>query len=138
MDISKMIREEVEMLKKHGWLMHAVPASQYDGVHANYHTHGVFESWSHMDFQITLDMNPIMAHSIIEVAVENVKEGFRYGNNKVYDNILVGMPVMMKVFFECDREVMRIVLPNKKGEIPSRTDGDVFSRQLDDYNFDAV
>lgn len=138
MDKDKINRDHEEMLKQHGWLMHAVPASQYDGIHANYHTHGVFESWSHMDFQITLDMNPKMAHQIIAVAINNVKEGFRYENNKVYNNVLVGMPVMTKVFFECGRQVMRIVLPNKKGEIPSRTDGDIFSRQLDDYNFDEV
>ncbi|WP_335456085.1 hypothetical protein [Neobacillus niacini] len=42
------------MLERYGWYMDAIYAEEYDGIQANYHTHGVQANFNHIDFQIVL------------------------------------------------------------------------------------
>ncbi|WP_193747802.1 hypothetical protein [Neobacillus niacini] len=48
---------EKQMIEQYSWYMDsAIYADEYDGIHANYHTHGVQASFNHIDFQIVLNL----------------------------------------------------------------------------------
>lgn len=56
---------EENMLQEYGWYMHSILAEDIDGIHANYHTNGLRENLNHQDLQITLNMDPEVAHSVL-------------------------------------------------------------------------
>ena len=55
---------EENMLQEYGWYMHSILAEDIDGIHANYHTHGLRDNFNHQDLQIALNMDPEVAHSV--------------------------------------------------------------------------
>ena len=55
---------EENMLQEYGWYMHSILAEDIDGIHANYHTHGLRDNFNHQDLQIALNMDPEAAHSV--------------------------------------------------------------------------
>ncbi|AFQ30577.1 hypothetical protein BK764_02620 [Bacillus thuringiensis serovar israelensis] len=123
---------EKEMLQNHGWYMHAVLAEDYDGIHANYHTHGLAHKYNHQDLQIILNIDPEVAHDIFYTIVEEIKSGEKFEQGIEYNNIIDGYPIIMKSFKEMNREVLRILLPDERGILPTRLEcSDDYKIQLD-------
>ncbi|WP_186786219.1 DUF4262 domain-containing protein [Paenibacillus agilis] len=120
-----------------GWRADIVPASEYDGIHANYHTHGLQENFGHIDFQVVLPIDPSKTHAVMFQIIENIKEGKVYEEGKLYDDI-IPMPMGFKVFKECGRDVLRLLIPDGQGRHPDDPQCEPFFRlQLDDYPFDS-
>nr|WP_240522659.1 hypothetical protein [Bacillus thuringiensis] len=47
-------------------------------------------------------------------------------------NIIEGYPIIMKYFVEMDREVLRVLLPDERGILPTRPECDeCYKTQLD-------
>lgn len=123
-----------KMIQVYGWAMHAVPAS--DGEHANYHTHGVAENFKHLDFQITLPIDPQVAHGVIACAIKNVEDGVTYMDDTYYDDIIKDNKVLMKKFTEQGRDVLRIILPDLAGRFPHEDEcGEIYKTQQDDFEY---
>ncbi|WP_145052654.1 DUF4262 domain-containing protein [Paenibacillus xylanexedens] len=122
-----------------GWYAHAVPASEYDGVHANYHTHGLPESFGHKDFQVVFDVSAKQSHAVINGMIAEIKEGRVYESGKVYDDILRnGFRVKLQEFREGDRPVLRLILCDPNNRLPGEFGCDpAYLIQLDDYPFDG-
>lgn len=117
-------------MEKYGWIAHMVFAE--DGVHANYHTHGVRNHFNHKDFQISLNLNTQIAHGVLTNVVELVKKGNRFEEGIRYSNVIYNYDVEFKIFTEDGREVYRILLPDKNGYLPTE-DGcsELYKSQLD-------
>ena len=132
----EMFERDEKMIAEHGWVMHAVPATCYDGIHANYHTHGLEVSCGHTDLQIVLPINPRTAHAILNDIIDDIKAGKKYESGKQYDDVIIGFDVLMVKFIEGGRDVLRIIFPDPIGLFPN----DEFclsdyKAQIDDYDF---
>ena len=123
---------EENMLQEYGWYMHSILAEDIDGIHANYHTHGLRDNFNHQDLQIALNMDPEAAHSVLYHNRRN-KEREKFEQGIEYTNIIEGYPIIMKSFVEMDREVLRVLLPDERGILPTRPECDeCYKTQLDD------
>jgi len=121
------------MLQEYGWYMHSILAEDIDGIHANYHTHGLRDNFNHQDLQIALNMDPEAAHSVFCTIIEEIKSGKKFEQGIEYTNIIEGYPIIMKSFVEMDREVLRVLLPDERGTLPTRPECDeCYKTQLDD------
>ncbi len=60
------------------------------------------------------------------------KEWKKFEEGIEYTNIIEGYPVSMQSFVELDREVLRILLPDKRGFLPTALECDeCYKNQLD-------
>lgn len=135
----KSLRWEKKMLKKLGWYMDAIFADEYNDIHANYHTHGVQENFNHLDFQIVLNMDPEVANNIFFTLIDNVKNGITYEVDKQYSNVIDGFNIIFKQYKEIDRVVLRVLLPDEDGILPTDDKCDeVYKAQLEYYDFESV
>ncbi|RSK49701.1 DUF4262 domain-containing protein [Bacillus canaveralius] len=124
------------MLEQHGWYMDAIYADEYDGIHANYHTHGVRENFNHMDFQIVLNMDPEVANDVFYTLIDYINSGRKFEEGKEYSNILEGYKIAFKQYSEMGRNVLRVLLPDENGILPTENGCDeYYKKQLDDYDF---
>src|SRR5690606_14864493 len=93
----------------------------------NYHTHGVFESFGHLDFQIVLPIDPYVARGLFHTIIDEVKSGRSFEEGEEYFG-LVQDPNIPKMSFmvteEADRKVMRILIPDQKGIMPGKEECD--------------
>lgn len=65
--------------------------------------------------------------------IEEIKSGKKFEQGIEYTNIIEGYPVSMKSFIELDREVLRVLLPDKRGILPTALECDEYYKtQLDD------
>ncbi|HWL22650.1 MAG TPA: DUF4262 domain-containing protein [Ureibacillus sp.] len=129
---------EQQMLAEYGWYMDAIFAEEYDGIHANYHTHGVQENFNHMDFQIVLNMDPEVANDIFFTLIDDINKGKRFEEGKEYSDILEGFKVTFKQYREMGRDVLKVLLPDEDGIFPTEENCDEYYKtQLDDYDFDG-
>lgn len=87
--------------------------------HANIHTHGVFKNFNHFDLQICMSISPEIAHQILAGIVNMIKTGSIFEENKYYDDVLSNYKVKFIKSTECDRIVLRMILPDKAGCLES-------------------
>ena len=82
----------------------------------NIHTHGFWESWKHPDIQIVIPMPKEIIGPIFGTAKEIATRGGQIITGRLYDNFLKGFNVEFAWAVECDRDILRIILPDKDGE----------------------
>lgn len=127
-----------EMLEEYGWYLDVVLAEEYDEIHANYHTHGVQENFNHKDFQIVLNMDPEMAHQIFIDLINDISNGKSFVEGVKYPGIIEGFNVAFKEYKEMNREVLRVLLPDRNGILPTEKNcEEYYTFQLDNYDFDS-
>lgn len=130
----KMIFNEAEMIEKYGFYSHYVfetYENELNGL-ANIHTHGLKESFNHMDLQIVLPLEPQTVNGLLHTIVNNIKEGKVYKSGKLYDDVIENYCVMFKKFKEHDRDVLRLLLPDKDGFFPKDKEcADMYKRQIE-------
>lgn len=127
-----------EMLEEYGWFMDIIPAEEYDEIHANYHTHGLQKNFKHKDFQIVLNMDPEVAHQIFVDLIDDVSNGKSFVEGEEYPDIIEGFNVAFKEFKEMDREVLRVLFPDRNGILPTEQNcQESYKIQLDNYDFDS-
>jgi len=109
---------DIAKIEKYGFVIHYVPNDDFDhspsGV--NIHTHGLHKINNHLDFQITVPLPPHIASRIMHRLYELVKGGEVFCAGGESDKVLQGG---MKVGFievqECDRTVLRVIIPDEDG-----------------------
>lgn len=117
------------MSKKINWIIHycangAVCAdcgkmeTGYLPYTCNAHTHGLAQ-YGHKDFQIVLDMPVEYIGYILNALGRCVQDGDRFcvGELVRFPN---GLVVKLAEFEECDRTVLRVLIPDKKGRFPDQ------------------
>lgn len=115
------LREWEDMcLDKYGYYVHVVPSEDTGSPTGyNMHTHGLNEcSTPHEDFQIVLPIDPKIGHALIAGAVDRIKdEGIVFKPGQRYDKIMRSYDVAFGYATECDRLVLRMILPDADGRL---------------------
>ena len=115
---------EAEMLSKCGFIIHMVlPTGGSKWM--NYHTHGMPEHFDHQDLQIVFPVSEEQCQSYMWAIIDKIKDGAKYkpGDSDSRILTLVGteepIPVEFSAAVECGRNVLRVLIPDKKGRPPS-------------------
>ncbi|MED2036385.1 hypothetical protein P4V58_03985 [Bacillus wiedmannii] len=65
--------------------------------------------------------------------IEEIKSEKKFEQGIEYTNIIEGYPIIMKYFVEIDREVLRVLLPDERGLLPTMLECDeCYKTQSDD------
>jgi hypothetical protein len=105
-----------EGMEQYGFNIHYVPNDCNCPHHTNIHTHGIKESFNHLDFQICFPIPMELAGEILHGLVNDIKDGKKFEANKEYEGVIGnGYSVKMIEATECGRDVLRIILPDPSG-----------------------
>lgn len=114
-----MEKFEKDSIEKYGWYTHFITDEDDSSPTGfNAHTHHLMESYGHPDLQIVIPMEPQLVSYIFHNAVnEYIKKGIPLEVGKEYKNIIGnGYSItVIKVKETDDREVLRIIFPDKYG-----------------------
>ena len=134
----KEFREkEIELINKYGFVIHNVFPGSEDEILWSHHTHGVKESFNHMDLEIVLPINPNIASSVLHGMVESIKEGESFEDKTISDRVIRNYNVQLVKVTDGKRDLLRVILPDENGRFPSDDDcAEVYKNQLDDLNLD--
>lgn len=113
--IEATLKWQAEASKKFGWYAHFV--CDMDNGLSNMHTHGLTEKYGHPDLQIVVPLSPECGHGIFWNVVRRIEVGEKFEPGTRYDGILQNMKVMFTPARECGRALLRIVLPDKHGNL---------------------
>ena len=83
----------------------------------NAHTHGL-EKFGHMNFQMVLNYDHQEIGRILNTMSERVIEGERFADGDMVSGIYEDCDVRLKEFFETDRTVLRVIIPDKENRFP--------------------
>lgn len=86
----------------------------------NGHTHGM-ERYGHPDFQLVLNLPDEEIARILNTFGLRVQAGGRFNNGDLVEGIYLDCPVRLQEFEECDRKVLRVVIPDKQNRFPEDT-----------------
>lgn len=107
---------EARNMQEEGWYAHIVVDGDCTPHGFNWHTHGFEVTFGQPDIQICFPMPPEVAHAIGHSVVDRLREGLALEVGKMYDGILKDeYKVQFIEAWECQRRVLRLVLPDKKG-----------------------
>jgi hypothetical protein len=116
--MDEILQWQADMLAKHGFYTHFTP-NETDPNLCNIHTHGILENLLHPDFQIIILIPPKVAQSILWILVNMVKEGHRFNEGDIVNEIIHNYPVTFIKAQEGNRELLRVIFPDKKGNLSS-------------------
>jgi hypothetical protein len=122
-ELDRIIKES---MKLYGFYIHYIPlVGKIDS-----HTHGLIESFNHLDFQITLKLSPDTVSAMFHTIVDMVRQGKRFSNNEIVPNVLKG-DYKIKLFqtTESRRPVLRILLPDIQGHFPDSVECDALYKE---------
>lgn len=108
--------------EKYGFLIHYVSQDPDAPNCFNAHTHGLMQSFGHLDFQICLPSSPQTVLILFHDLVRNIKGGAAYEPGKKYPDIL-GNGYLLEFIKakECGRDVLRFLIPDKYGKFDAPT-----------------
>lgn len=131
--LKKAEAEERGFLKKYGWYVHAVTSDDDqtpNGV--NIHTHGLSQTQDHLDFQCCARVDPVTVHSWLAYFAEQVKNGTKFSPGLVRVPFCKFKLALVKAR-ECDRDVLRIVIPDSDGDLDPKTMDPEYAEQYDKF-----
>lgn len=105
-----------EMVKRHGWHIHFDLLSTNYPYNVNIHTHGL-SKFDHIDLQICYSVIKEDAYTIFLNIVNKIKKGLKFRPAIKYFDILHGHEVEFAEAKEDGRVVLRIILPDKNGDL---------------------
>jgi hypothetical protein len=127
MNMEDLLEWERQQLEQFGWFAHYVAGTPDCPNNTNYHTHGLTESFGHLDLQICLPVRHTLAHSIFSTVIGKIKVGQIFIEDKAYEEILKNYPLRFALAFESGRNVLRLLIPDEQG----RLDSPVYNQQND-------
>lgn len=105
-------------MDKYGWYAHYVPLPLNSVVNA--HTHGFEATFHHPNVQLFFSLPMETSHSIFATIAENIRNGTVYRTGEKYTGVLGGgYGVEFVHAKEGGRPVLRCLLPDKEGRLPS-------------------
>ncbi|MBU1248826.1 MAG: DUF4262 domain-containing protein [Proteobacteria bacterium] len=132
MDMQELDEQSAQLIHRYGWYAHYV-LPKVAGEMGDYHTHGVVESFAHLNFQVTLPIEPKEVHSTFHRVINLVKEGVTFTDGLISDEIIRDMPVKFvettDVFGE---RVLRIILPDHNGLVEGADMEPFYQKQYPD------
>ena len=83
----------------------------------NAHTHGM-EKYGHLDFQMVLRTNPKDIGYILNTLGMRVQNGEKFKAGDMVSGIFLDCDIRLDEFEECDRKVLRVIIPDGKNRFP--------------------
>lgn len=111
-----------EMLKKHGWYIHADYEDPTFPYSVNIHTHGL-ASLNHLDLQICFPLRLDEAHVIITTMVHMIRNGKSFTPGIQYPDIMEKYKIEFGEAIEDGRVVLRAIFPDKYGNVRGEAKG---------------
>lgn len=129
----ELAENEKKNIKDYGWYCHMVAGGDdQTPTGVNYHTHGCLESFGHLDLQIVAPIPGELAHGIFCLTIEKIRAGEKLEAGKRISEILDSMDVTLKETKEHGRTVLRVILPDSKGELDEEKMDEPFNTQWAD------
>lgn len=116
------------MLDKYGWYSHHVNDPEV-GMGANYHTHGLSDRRDHLDLQLVCPLPMPVSQMLFYNVVTRIEAGEKFKHGDTADRIASGFPVKFVDAEEGERSVLRIILPDKEGNLDPDTMNPRFALQ---------
>ncbi|MHA2279566.1 MAG: DUF4262 domain-containing protein [Promethearchaeota archaeon] len=111
-------------MRDRGWFAHLERRDLQSPTSYNYHTHG-FRELGHLDIQIVLPIPPKLFLGIAETIYQRIKEGEYFEDGDTATGIVENFCVRFIKVRETNREVLRVILPGKNGELePAKLEDD--------------
>ena len=115
-----LTKSEKKLMEQYGWFAHIMVADPSIATGFNYHTHGMSQSFGHLDLQIVLPLPGKKCHGIALTICEQIKAGrdFNDGDETEIPH-QDGSSYLVRFIKvrEGDRQVLRIILPNSEGKL---------------------
>lgn len=108
--------EEINNIKLYGYQIHIAPA--HDQEWANIHTHGLPETYAHLDFQVVYPIDQTEAIQLLQRLVASVQGGVRFENAQYVDGAYAARRIKLHEVTEDQRYVYRILIPDSNGRFP--------------------
>jgi len=124
---------EKTMMEKHGWYAHLVPDPSFP-LGINCHTHGLDHTFNHRDLQIIFPLNDKILIHLLHNCVDYIKENKHIPIEKELTGIIQDYHCKFVRAQECDRDVLRMIVPDKYGNLGFDMDG-VFKKQYQDISY---
>jgi hypothetical protein len=106
------------MMREHGWFAHYV-ADPNMPLGVNFHTHGLIESFGHIDLQIVFPLDSRIARGLFTdtIALIKAKPGLVIEPDKEISGIIFKYKTLFILATENDRQVLRMIIPDKDGHL---------------------
>lgn len=121
--------QEVSMIEKYGYYVHMVPYEPETQL-ANYHSHGL-SLIGHPDMQVVIALPAEITGYLFKTYYDMVKSGTKIQTNKLYEDFLQGYAVQFIWAVEQDRDVLRMILPDKSGNTQKDSMDSAYKNQWD-------
>ena len=122
----RLLIREAHMIEQTGWVAHVISDAPLA------HTHGLDDTYGHLDFEVRLPVSPIMRYNLLRPLVEAIQAGqtFRAG---VESPTPFQCPVHFVERQEGNRPVLRAIFPDANGRWPGEPGCQPgFNEQLED------
>jgi hypothetical protein len=129
---AKVTREawEAKMLAEYGWFADIVEDTSETRTGVSLHTHGLSEMVPpHRNLEIVFPLDPKILLPIVAKVVEKIKEGQKFEAGKDYGGFVKGYDIRFVEAEECGRPVLRIILPDKDGNLDRESLTGTFEKQ---------
>lgn len=132
MDKTKIHDWQETQLVKYGWYAHFVDMPDLGII--NCHTHGILELCDHFDLQIIVPLLPQTTLTILHTICNRIKAGEKFKSGDVVSDIIKNFNITFIDAIEGDRTVLRIILPDKYGNLTKDTMKGRFADQYKHLN----
>lgn len=113
MNAAEILAREKEGIEKYGFFVYCVPEA--DPMVYNCHTRGLKEKFNHCDLQIYIKLSPQLMMSIFHNIVDRIKAGEKFKHNDIVPNVIGNYSVRLVNAKEDDRNILRIIVPDRDG-----------------------
>lgn len=106
------------MEKDVDWIIHKVWDDGFLEHTCNAHTHGLWEKYNHLDFQLVLNFPDKDISAILNTFGLRVQAGEKFHDGQMVSGIFSDCDVRLEMCEETERIVLRIVVPDGKNRFP--------------------
>lgn len=107
--------------KEMDWIIHYIINDVGPGGIINAHTHGM-EKYGHLDFQVVLPLPAKHICYLLNTIGKRVQSGEKYHSGNLVDGIYEDCPIRLQQFRETNRDVLRLIIPDKNNLFPENPD----------------
>jgi hypothetical protein len=130
--MDKLLAKQDQMMKQRGWIMHYVLYPPFpSGEWVNCHTHGLQAKFGHVDFQLVYPLGLDTANNIMDLLVEQIEAGRKFAPGDKPTEIIKRFPVTFVAAVEDHNQVLRIIFPDRDGNLEGE-----FARKQIQVRFD--
>lgn len=114
---NEVSKKQEEDKARNGYYIHYSMEDPLMPYGVNIHTHGMDDTWNHLDFQLVVNLGISTTVGIFKSFAEKIKGGEKFKDGDIVLGIIKGGKVKLIEVDETGRRCLRIILPDQNGEI---------------------